>query len=91
MKTFVVIQNRYLRYFETDFCGNVIDASLKSFSYWEKSNLTLEEAAKYSGIGIYKLRALTDGERCEFVLWVGTKRLIKRRKLDEYLENAYSI
>ena len=58
---------------------------------WEKSNLTLEEAAKYSGIGIYKLRALTDGERCEFVLWVGTKRLIKRRKLDEYLENAYSI
>lgn len=58
---------------------------------WEKSNLTLEEAAKYSGIGIHKLRALTDSERCEFVLWVGTKRLIKRRKLDEYLENAYSI
>ena len=58
---------------------------------WEKSNLTLEEAAKYSGIGIHKLRALTDNERCEFVLWVGTKRLIKRRKLDEYLENAYSI
>ena len=58
---------------------------------WEKSNLTLEEAAKYSGIGVHKLRALTNDEHCEFVLWVGTKRLIKRKKLDEYLEKAYSI
>lgn len=58
---------------------------------WEKSNLTLEEAAAYSGIGINKLRTLSDGERCQFVLWVGSKRLIKRRRLDEYLDKAYSI
>ena len=56
----------------------------------EKSNLTLEEAAVYSGIGI-KLRKITDREDCTFVLWIGTKRLIKRRKLDEYVEKAYSI
>ena len=58
---------------------------------WEKSNLTLEEAAAYSGIGINKLREITNAETCTFVLWVGTKRLIKRRRLDQYLENAYSI
>lgn len=58
---------------------------------WEKSNLSLEEAAAYSGIGINKLRVITDKEDCTFVLWVGSKRLIKRRKLDEYIENAYSI
>lgn len=58
---------------------------------WEKSNLNLEEAAAYSGIGINKLRVITDREDCAFVLWVGSKRLIKRRKLDEYIENAYSI
>ena len=58
---------------------------------WQKSNLTLEEAAAYSGIGINKLRTLSNDERCPFVLWVGTKRLIKRRKLDEYVERAYSI
>ena len=58
---------------------------------WEKSNLTLEEAAAYSGIGINKLRLITDNENCTFVLWVGSKRLIKRKKLDEYTENAYSI
>lgn len=58
---------------------------------WEKSNLTLEEAAKYSGIGINKLRAMTDDENCKFVLWNGSRRLIKRRKLDEYTDMAYSI
>ena len=29
---------------------------------WEKSNLTLEEAAAYSGIGINKLRKMSDSE-----------------------------
>ena len=58
---------------------------------WEKSNLTLEEAAAYSGIGINKLRNLTESEQCSFVLWNGTKRLIKRRKLDEYMDRMYSI
>ncbi len=58
---------------------------------WEKSNLNLEEAATYSGIGINKLRRISDKEDCSFVLWIGSKRLIKRRKLDEYIENTYSI
>ena len=63
----------------------------KEVPIWEKSNLNLEEAAVYSGIGINKLRKMTDREDCTFVLWIGTKRLIKRRKLDEYVEKAYSI
>lgn len=58
---------------------------------WEKSNLTLEEAAAYSGVGINKLRKLSDSESCPFVLWIGTKRLLKRKKLDEYLERMFSI
>lgn len=58
---------------------------------WEKSNLTLEEAAAYSGIGTAKLRQLTDEENCDFVLWNGNKRLIKRRLLDKYLESEFSI
>lgn len=58
---------------------------------WEKSNLTLEEAAAYSGIGTAKLRQLTDEENCIFVLWNGNKRLIKRKLLDKYLESEFSI
>lgn len=53
---------------------------------WEKSNLTLEEAAAYSGIGVNKLRKMSDINNCPFVLWNGAKRLIKRRKLDEYID-----
>lgn len=58
---------------------------------WHKSYLTVEEASKYTGIGTTKLRELTDDEDCEFVLWNGTKRLIKRRLIDEYLDKLYSI
>lgn len=58
---------------------------------WEKVTLTLEEAAEYSGIGIHKLRELTDKKNCEFVLWNGHKRLIKRKKFDEYIDKSYSI
>ena len=64
---------------------------VKEIPIWEKSNLTLEEAAAYSGIGINKLRKLTNDDKCEFVLWVGSKRLIKRKKLDEYIEKHFSI
>ncbi len=53
---------------------------------WEKSHLTVEEAAAYSGIGMNKLRELSNDENCPFLLWNGNRRLFKRKKLDEYLE-----
>jgi len=49
---------------------------------WEKANLTIEEAAAYFGIGTNKLRD------CGFVIWIGTKRLIKRKKFEKYLEDV---
>jgi excisionase family DNA binding protein len=58
---------------------------------WEKMNLTLNEAAELSNIGINKLREITDEPDCDFVLFVGRKRLIKRKGLEQYLENIYSI
>ena len=64
---------------------------MKEIPIWEKSNLTLEEAAAYSGIGINKLRELTNSKDWRFVLWVGTKRLIKRRLFDRYIEEEFSI
>lgn len=57
----------------------------------EKATLTLEEAAAYTGIGTQKLRDISNDERCEFVLWNGTKRLFKRKKLEAYLDAVYSI
>ena len=58
---------------------------------WEKSCLTLEEAAAYSGIGIHKLREISSDKRCEFVLFIGTKRLIKRKLFDAWIEDKFSL
>lgn len=57
----------------------------------QKQNLTLEEAAAYSGIGINRLRSLTDEKGCKFVLHVGTKRLIKRQLFDEFILRASAV
>ena len=64
---------------------------MRQVPIWEKSNLTLDEAAAYSGIGKNKLRELTDERNCRFVLWNGNKRLIKRRELDKFTDESYSI
>ena len=63
----------------------------KEIPIWEKANLTLEEAAAYSSIGVNKLRELTNSQNCTFVLWVGTKRLITRQLFDKFIAEAYSI
>lgn len=63
----------------------------KDVPIWEKSNLTLEEAAAYFGIGVHKIRELTNDEDCPYVIWCGSKRLIKRKKFDKFLGKCYSI
>lgn len=55
---------------------------------WEKSNLTLDEAAKYSNIGINRLTMLISNPHCNFVLHVGSKKLIKRKLFDEYINSV---
>lgn len=59
----------------------------KQVPIWEKSNLTLTEAAEYFNIGEHKLREITNSRNCNFVLFIGTKRLIKRREFEKYLEH----
>lgn len=68
-----------------------MNSIVKEVPIWEKSNLTIEEAAAYTGIGINKIREMSNGDNCPFVLWIGNKRLIKRRKFDEYVEKQFSI
>ena len=64
---------------------------MKEVPIWEKANLTFEEAAAYSGIGTGKLREITNDKNCNFVLWVGNKRLIKKRLFDKFIEQVFSI
>lgn len=43
--------------------------------------ISVDEATAYSGIGRTKLYELTTMENCPFVIWVGTRRVIKRKSL----------
>lgn len=62
-----------------------------TISITEKCLLTIEEAAAFTGLGVGKLRDISNDERCNFVLWNGAKRMFKRDKLVAYLNEAYSI
>lgn len=57
----------------------------------DKPMLTIEEAAILYNIGEHKLRELTDSDTCTFVLYVGRKRLIKRKQFDDYIAKSFSI
>jgi len=40
---------------------------------------------------INEIRELSNDKNCQFVLFVGNKRLIKRKQFEKYLEQSYSI
>ena len=58
---------------------------------WEKVMLTKEEAAAYSHIGINKLEELLKIPNCPFVLYVGKKKLIKRREFKAFIRENVEI
>lgn len=57
----------------------------------DKILLTIEEAAAYSGISATTIRGRLREGNYDFVLKNGTKTLIKRRRLESYLESVDAI
>lgn len=53
--------------------------------------LTIKEAAEYSNIGINKIDQMLRAPNCPFVLYVGTKKLVKRREFEEYIHERLVI
>ena len=49
--------------------------------------LSIREATEYSNIGINKIDEMLKQPNCTFVLYVGTKKLVKRRAFEEFIEN----
>ena len=58
---------------------------------WEKANLTIKEAAEYSNIGINRIEELLKMPSCSFVLYVGKKKLVKRREFELFLSRTLEI
>ena len=56
-----------------------------------KMTLTVREAAIYSSIGINKIDSLLRMPNCPFVLYVGSKKLVKRKEFEEFISNKLMI
>ena len=58
---------------------------------WEKANLTIEEAAEYSNIGQNRISEMLRMPRCPFVLYVGKKKLVKRKEFEKFLADSIEL
>ena len=56
-----------------------------------KTTLTIREAAEYSNIGINKIDSMLRAPNCPFVLYVGTKKLVKRKEFEQFISQRLII
>lgn len=63
----------------------------RSVPIHEKVTLTIKEAAEYSNIGMNKIDALLRAPNCPFVLYVGTKKLVKRKEFEAFISQTLVI
>ena len=64
------------------------DEKITLVPLWRRLTLSVMEASVYSGISRKKLARLADEPNCNFVMWVGKKKMIKREKLDEFIDET---
>ena len=56
-----------------------------------KMTLTARETAEYSNIGINKIDSMLRTPNCPFVLFVGTKKLVKRWEFEQHISRTMAI
>ena len=59
--------------------------------FWLKLNLTKQEASVYSNIGINRIEEMLKEPKCPFVLYVGNKKLVKRKEFEQYIAKSLEI
>ncbi len=57
----------------------------------DKVNLTIPEAAEYSNIGQNRIERLLKTPNCPFALFVGAKKLVKRREFEHFISNTLEL
>ncbi len=57
----------------------------------QKFALTTREAAEYFNIGINRIDRMLRQPNCPFVLFVGTKKLVKRAEFEKYLTHQLTV
>ncbi len=56
-----------------------------------KLTLSIKEASEYSNIGINKIDAMLKQPNCPFVLYVGSKKLVKRKEFEACIRSKLII
>lgn len=64
---------------------------IEAVPIYRKLTLTIREAAEYSNIGINKIDTLLKEPNCPFVLYVGTRKLVKRAEFEEFIRQKLVI
>lgn len=64
-----------------------VEVMKKEVPICEKYNLTVEEAAAYFNIGTDKIREILNDNK-NLSIMVGVKKLIKKKKMEEYLDSV---
>ena len=68
-----------------------MNTNIETVPIHKKLTLTIREAAEYSNIGINKIDSLLRSPNCPFVLFVGTKKLVKRKEFEQFISNKLVI
>ena len=66
-------------------------AKIQTVPIQNKVALSIREAAEYSNIGINKLESLLRSPRCPLVLYVGKKKLVKRKEFEKFIAENIEI
>ena len=68
-----------------------MDSDTEKVPIYRKMTLTIREATEYSNIGINKIESMLKQPNCPFVLFVGTRKLVKRLEFEEYIRGKLVI
>ena len=59
------------------------------YQEWKKKKI--REASEYSNIGINKIDSMLKAPNCPFVLYVGTKKFVKRKEFEQFISDTLII
>ena len=74
-----------------EWADKMAEARTLEMPFWLKLNLTIPEAAAYSNIGINRIENMLKQPQCSFVLYVGNKKLVKRKEFEQYISKSLEI
>ena len=57
----------------------------------QKALLSIQEAAAYTNIGINRIDRMLREPNSKYVLFVGNKKLVKRKKFEEFLSDTLEV